>query len=543
MTILWPDPKLVAASITLFLVWLVTKILKSGRREPYLPPGPPTIPVLGNLHLFPSKSPQVKFTEWSHEYGDIYSLKISSGTAVVINSMEVAKELMDRRSAITADRPKHHMVNRVTDGLNLAHAQYSDTWRLLRKAVHTILTPKAVENHLPIQRAEATQVLYDFLTTPENFFKHIGRYSNSAIMSVLFGKRCPRYETPESTAFFESMEVWNRCLSPGAVPPVDLLPFLDYIPSRWAWWKGLALETREKQHKLYFGLLDECEQRVARGEENGSYMEGVLVEQKEMGLTREMVGYLGGVLLEAGSDTTSSFLKYLIIALIAFPRVQRKAQEEIDRVVGHERIPTLQDIENLPYIRALIKEVIRIRPVVPLVPHGTLADMEYRGFMIPKGTMIFVNTYGIYHNPEHFDNPETFDPERYVLHEYGIKEGVDPNTFRDNIAFGYGRRSCPGIHLAENSINLNTMNFIWAFNFELAKDNAGNEIKVDLDHYEKGGLLPNPLPFQCQIIPRNESVPNVVKREFKEATETFVKFERDLALDDKQWVDEQRGSL
>ncbi|KAK7029530.1 hypothetical protein VNI00_014407 [Paramarasmius palmivorus] len=519
MTILWPDPKLVAASITLFLVWLVTKILKSGRREPYLPPGPPTIPVLGNLHLFPSESPQVKFTEWGHEYGDIYSLKISSGTAVVINSMEVAKELMDRRSAITADRPKHHMVNRVTDGLNLAHAQY-----------------------------------------------------------LLFGKRCPRYETPESTAFFESMEVWNRCLSPGAVPPVDLLPFLDYIPSRWAWWKGLALETREKQHKLYYGLLDECEQRVARGEENGSYMEGVLVEQKEMGLTREMVGYLGGVLLEAGSDTTSSFLKYLIIALIAFPRVQRKAQEEIDRVVGHERIPTLQDIENLPYIRALIKEVIRIRPVVPLVPHGTLADMEYRGFMIPKGTMIFVNTCrrtqcysavrysqsitqmasiitpvciesvvweyrNLHGEAEHFDNPETFDPERYVLHEYGIKEGVDPNTFRDNIAFGYGRRSCPGIHLAENSINLNTMNFIWAFNFELAKDNAGNEIKVDLDHYEKGGLLPNPLPFQCQIIPRNESVPNVIKREFKEATETFVKFERDLALDDKQWVDEQRGSL
>jgi hypothetical protein len=182
----------------------------------------------------------------------------------------------------------------------------------MRKAAHTILTPKAVVNHLPIQvcpiqtfinprsinglmrcvprkRAETIQVLHDFLTTPDDFFKHIGRYANSVIMSVLFGKRCPRFETPESTAFFESMEIWNRCVSP-VVPPVDLLPFLDYIPERWAWWKGLALDTRAKQRRLYFGLLEECEKRMAKGEDNGSYMEEVLIRQGELGLSREMIG-------------------------------------------------------------------------------------------------------------------------------------------------------------------------------------------------------------------------------------------------------------
>ncbi|KAK7029529.1 hypothetical protein VNI00_014406 [Paramarasmius palmivorus] len=542
MSILLPDAKLTAV-VSLVLVWLISKVLKIGRREHYLPPGPPTIPVLGNIHLFASGSPHIQFSQWSHEYGDLYSLKISSATVLVINSMEIAKELMDKRSAITADRPKNHMVIRVTDGLNMAHAQYDDTWRTLRKAAHTILTPKAVETHLPIQRAEASQVLYDFLTSPENFFKHTKRYSNSTIMSLLFGKRCPRYETPESTAFFESMELWNRCLSPAGVPPVDLLPFLDYIPARWAWWKGLAQGTRHKQRKLYFGLLDECEQRMARGEENGSYMEDLLVNQKDMGLTREMAGYLGGVLLEGGSDTTSSFLQYLILALLAYPDVQRKAQAEIDHVVGQERMPDLEDIKDLPYIRALIKEVHRIRPLVPLVPHSTSADMEYRGFMIPKGTLLFANTYGILHNPQHFHEPEAFNPERYLLHEYGIQEGVDANSFRDNIGFGYGRRSCPGLYLAENSVNLNTMNLIWAFNFEPAKDSVGNEIKVDLDHYEKEGILPTPLPFECQIKPRSENIANVIKCEFKAATETFAKFERDLAPDDKRWVDELRRCL
>ncbi|KAK7032178.1 hypothetical protein VNI00_013352 [Paramarasmius palmivorus] len=560
---LWIGPKLSVVALILLATWLVPRILKVGRRERFLPPGPPTIPVLGNVHMLPTRSPHTKFAEWGLQYGGLYSLKISSGTAVVVNSMEVAKELMDKRSALTADRPKHHMVDKVTNGLNLALARYSDTWRDMRKAAHTILTPKAVVNHLPIQRAETVQVLHDFLTTPDDFFRHIGRYANSVIMSVLFGKRCPRFETPESTAFFESMEIWNRCVSP-VVPPVDLLPFLDYIPERWAWWKGLALDTRAKQRRLYFGLLDECEKRMAKGEENGSYMEEVLVRQKELGLSKEMIGsaaslmyshtlsadisasanrYLGGVLLEGGSDTTSSFLKYLLIVLIAFPHVQRKAQAEMDRVVGHERIPNLADLEHLPYIRALIKEVHRFRPVAPLVPHAALADIEYRGYMIPRGTTIFVNTYGIYHNPDHFDDPETFNPDRYLLHEYGIKKGVDPTIFRDNIVFGYGRRSCPGIHLAETNVNLNTMNLIWAFNFESLKDNSGHDIPVNPEHYDKEGLLPTPLPFKCHIQPRNQNVATIIKQEYKEATETFVKFERNLAPADQEWVYSMRKSF
>uniref|UniRef100_A0A0W0G8B7 Cytochrome p450 n=1 Tax=Moniliophthora roreri TaxID=221103 RepID=A0A0W0G8B7_MONRR len=181
-TIPWPDFDFVTLVLLFFLTWLVSKILRVGRRESYLPPGPPTIPILGNLHLFPTASPYIKFAEWGQQYGDIYSLKISSGNAVVVNSMEVAAELLDKRGATTADRPKLHMVDKVTGGLNLALCRYSDTWRVLRKAAHTILTPKAVEKHLPIQVAEATQILHDFLTNPDNFFEHIGRYSNSVVI-------------------------------------------------------------------------------------------------------------------------------------------------------------------------------------------------------------------------------------------------------------------------------------------------------------------------------------------------------------------------
>uniref|UniRef100_A0A0W0F869 Putative cytochrome P450 n=1 Tax=Moniliophthora roreri TaxID=221103 RepID=A0A0W0F869_MONRR len=231
------------------------------------------------------------------------------------------------------------------------------------------------------------------------------------------------------------------------------------------------------------------------------------------------------------------------MALIVFPDAQRKAQAEIDGVVGRERMPTLSDIKDLPYIQALIKEVHRFHPVSPIVPHATLADEEYRGFVLPKGTTILVNTYGIYNNPQHFDNPGTFNPERYLSHEFGVKEGVDASFFRDDLVFGYGRRACPGIYIARDSLNLNTMNLIWAFDFAPPKDDTGNEIPVSFDNHEKKCLVPVLLPFKCSIRPRCPNVVNIVEREFKEATETFVKFERDLAQADREWVNEVRGRL
>uniref|UniRef100_A0A0W0F4D7 Putative cytochrome P450 n=1 Tax=Moniliophthora roreri TaxID=221103 RepID=A0A0W0F4D7_MONRR len=513
----WPEFNFALSTTALLLLALLAiKLLKIGQREEFLPPGPPTVPVLGNLHVFPLESPHLKQVFISHAICHFLNfgsrLQMGPGTVVVINSMEAAKELMEKRSATTSGRPKNHMIDKITDGLSLSLVQYSDTWRTLRKAARAILTPKAVHSHLPIQRAEACQTMYDFLKSPENFFNHIGRYSNSVIMSILFGKRCPRYESVESTAFFDAAEAFNHALSP-SVPPVDLFPFLDYLPERWAWWKRLAREVKKMQHDLYFGLVDECEKRMQRGEHNGSFMEILLSKQKELDLNREMIGHLGGVLLEGATETTTSALRRIVLFLAAFPDAQRKAQEEIDRVIGHERSPILEDFKDLPYIQALIKEYRSPRTNEPLI--------------IPKGATIFVNTYAIYHDPDYFDEPETFLPERYLNSEYGTKPGAD--------------RVCPGIPVAENSLALNTMNFVWAFDFKLAKEDMNVNL-VDR-FFEKKGLVSMTLPFKCHIQPRNTNVSNIIEREYREAVETFIKFEKDLAPADKQWVDDLRKNF
>ncbi|KIK69489.1 hypothetical protein GYMLUDRAFT_35558 [Collybiopsis luxurians FD-317 M1] len=525
----------------LALSWLAFKLYKIGERHPSLPPGPSTVPILGNLHIFPTEFAHIKFTQWARQYGDIYSLKIGPGTAIVLTSMEAVKELMERRSASTVDRPPNFIADEVAGGLNMVLARYSEEWRILRKAAHAILTPNAVAAHVPIQIAESVQVMYDFLHTPEHFYTHLRRYSNSVIMSVLYGKRCPRYETHEATLFFEAQHLWELALEPGAHPPVDILPILKYIPRRWAPWKILCEKTRRLQQSLYFGLLDECKEKVQKGEENGCYMEEIIKRQEELSLDRELAGYLGGVMIEGGSDTTSSFLQSLCLLLVAFPEAQRKAQEEVDRIVGDQRIPSLDDVARLPYIQAVVKETHRMRPVAPLaVPHSNREAEQYRGYLIPEGSTIFVNNWGMFHDPDVFKDPEVFNPDRYIANEFGVKEGVDTSNFRENIPFGSGRRICPGIHLANNSLLINTMNLIWAFHFERAVDShSGQTIAVDIFDYQKG-ILTAPKPFKCRITCRSTRRAEIIEKELCDAIQIFETFEGNLSEDDKVWLKNTR---
>ncbi|KAK7051593.1 hypothetical protein VNI00_004572 [Paramarasmius palmivorus] len=475
--------------------------------------------------------------------------------------MDAVRELLDKRSKTTSGRPMSMAAELVTNGIHMALGRYDQAWKKQRNLVQTILTPAAVQRHYPIQvltmliiwsllltvvirkRAEAIQVLYDFLKTPENFFHHIARYSNSVIMSVLWGKRCPRHETKETIDIFVASRIWNELIAPGAIPPIDILPLLSYIPESWAKWKRQVRELKEKHRTTHLALFDECERRMKRGEGNGSYMEEVLSRQEEFGLTREILGYVGTVLIEGGSDTTSAALQTLILFLTAYPEVQQKAQAELDRVVGAERLPTLKDFDNLPYLQAIVKEAHRIRPVAPVgIPHATTQIENYEGYIIPSGTAIFFNTYGIYHDPELFEDPESFYPERFLLTEHGTKPGVDDSDFRANLVFGIGRRMCPGIHLARDSLALNTMNLLWAFNFKPAKDpDTGKDIPIDIWGYGEGLALV-PKPFKCQIVPRGEHVEEIVEREFRAASETFVKYEKELAQEDKEWVERVRES-
>ncbi|THU86337.1 cytochrome P450 [Dendrothele bispora CBS 962.96] len=465
------------------LIVLLYRLYRIGSRDSTLPPGPPTVPLLGNIHVFPSQSIHLKLSEWARKYGDFYSLKMGPETFIILSSAKAVKELLDMRGPSTADRPAAYIPEQVHEGYSLAFGRYSERWKLMRKTVHAILTPASVEETYPIQFAESVQLLYDLLHDPKSHFQHVRRLLVSIIFSVLYGKRVPRYESYEATSMFDLLHLEEQLFLPGAQLPVDTFPFLKYLPEGpLAPWKKKCRDLKGLHQRVYFGSLEQCKDRIDRGESVGCLMEQILERyQKEFGLTWQEVSYIGGTLLPGGIDTSTSLLQVLIMILSCHSEVQRKAQEEIDRVIGHDRIPQRDDIKNLPYIQAIIKELGRFNPPTPFgIPHVTIRDEEYRGYIVPKRSVVFQNQWGILHDPETFENPDQFWPHRYLLTKYGTKPGVDDSSFRDSIIFGAGRRICPGIHTANLTLTINVMNLLWAFTHSKAKDPlTGFEIPID----------------------------------------------------------------
>ncbi|KAF9468287.1 cytochrome P450 [Collybia nuda] len=514
-------------------LWLVWKILTVGRREKGLPPGPPTVPFLGNVHKFPAKHVAMKFTEWAKQYGAIYSLKISHSTAIVVSDMTVVKELMDMRAADTANRSTVHIGEVVTDGFHMALSPYgSDVWRISKKALQSFLAPQAITSYRPIAYGESTQMLYDVLHSPKDFYTHIQRATFSFTTSVVFGWRCPSYESQELSMFFESVRLWMK-LASSETPPIDLFPILKYVPERWASWKTVVKRTRELQHEIYFRMLGQAEHRLSEGESKGNdcFIERCIQNQASLGMSREFIAHLGGVCLEAGSETTSALVLSVLLCLVAYPEEQRKCQEEIDRVIGSSRSPVVTDYASLPYVQAFVREVHRFRPVAPLgMPHATMKDMEYRGYYIPKGATIFLNLWGVYHNPDSFDRPEEFLPERYLLSEHGTKPGANGDDFRNSLPFGSGKRLCPGMHLANTAAQLHIMNLLWGFKFDPAVDPKTGKslpVNINIDAYNSGVTLV-PVPFDCTITSRGRDREDIIEKQFIEVSETFVKFEQHL---------------
>jgi cytochrome P450 len=226
-------------------------------------------------------------------------------------------------------------------------------------------------------------------------------------------------------------------------------------------------------------------------------------------------------MIEAGSETTSGSFNSLVLYLMASPDVVKKAQDEISRVVGDERSPSWEHEEELPYIRAIVKELLRIRPVASVgSPRYTDGDIVYKNYMIPKDTVVTIFQYGIHADENRWAHPERFDPDRYE--GYNLKAGQyvgqgDPSK-RDHWSFGGGRRICPGMHLAENSLYILTANLLWAFTPQPPLDTPGKQepFEVTDDMYESGTTT-LPKPFKCRLIPRNETVLATLRAEWAQA--------------------------
>ncbi|KAH9039822.1 cytochrome P450 [Lactarius pseudohatsudake] len=463
------------------------------RGFPY-PPGPPPLPVIGNLLDVPKLSPWLGYANMSKKYGDVVCFQVLGQVVVVLCSPTAIKDLFEKRGELYADRTPFPVFEPEIMDVDWSFplSRTGKYWREGRRLLDRSLRPGATALHRHLIEEKTHAFLGQLLATPGAFRGHLRKI----VMHLTYG-----YDLKENDDMLvppkRVIEIMTQFVLPGAAL-INHLPFLRRLPSWVPWFKyePLAGECRELARRIRNEPIDFV---------RNSMREGTAVPSLATEYLHE-ADLLGG--LERQQATVAAMYS-LFLALILYPEVQKRAQAELDSVISRDRLPTYDDRPRLPYIEAMCKELMRWRMVTPVgLPHSPTDDDFYRGYFIPKGAVVIANGWAVLHDPELYPDPEAFNPDRF-LNEDG--------TFRDDpmisLAFGAGRRVCPARHFVDVTLFIVTASVLSVFNVTRAKDKDGNEIPVAVPPLES--VLPDVtvcVPgFECGITPRDKVAEDLIR--------------------------------
>ncbi|CAE6452922.1 unnamed protein product [Rhizoctonia solani] len=496
----------VAVSVPVVLGALSVFVYKQQQRKHKLPlpPSPKADPIIAHLRCMPSEYEEVVYKAWGDELGsNIISLNLLGQVIIVLNSVKDANELLVKRALQYSNRIQVPMLSspRLTGwGNGTALLNYGDRLRRQRKITHEVLQRHTLKSIWPAM-VKQTRMSMQRIPDTTDLEAEITRMVGAVVLQSAYG-----YEATEvGDPMVEIGKAGVRGFSDASMPAdflVNVLPWLEYIPSWFpgAQWKRNAMVWSKTREDVITIPFEWTKEQMAAGVAQPSTLNSILtgLASKESNLDRveeeDRIKWAIASLYAGAIDTTTASILVFVVAMIHNPDVQTKAQEELDAVLGNQRLPTMEDQDSLPYISRVIKEVLRWRPVVPLgVPHACAEDDTYKGYAIPKGAVVMGNAWAMCHNPEVYSNPESFNPDRFI----------DPAT-PDPPVFGFGRRICPGQHFAEASLFLALATMLAIFDIQPAKDKQGNSIIPDSKLKGKS-LIRLPPPFQCSIKPRLEA--------------------------------------
>ncbi|KIM62440.1 hypothetical protein SCLCIDRAFT_24975 [Scleroderma citrinum Foug A] len=508
---------LLGASLTSITAYLVQRTVFKRNPAP-LPPGPTPLPILGNLFDLPKERPWLTYAEWGKKFGTVLlgtmpEASIFGQHLIILNSSKAAIEMLDKKSIKYSDRPVLPLVG---DLLGCKHSlpllSYGDTFRETRKWFHRIIgTRAAVEEFSDFESMEIHKFLKRVLTDPERLADHLRMTVGVIALRIAYGYQVNQENDPLINLAREAVSIFSKASAPGAFL-VDSIPILKYVPE---WVPGAGFQRQAREWKAVMDQVTDVPYDFVKGQiEAGMALKSytsVLLEGRMSDLSEEEVisikwsasSFFGG-----GADTSVAALYAMFLAMILFPGVQKKAQAELDAIIGPERLPTLSDRQSLPYMEALVKEVHRWHAVSRLgVPHRTSDDDIHNGYYIPKGSLIIPNIWAMLNNPLSYTEPEEFRPERFLVHD-GTQPETDPRT----ICFGFGRRICPGLQLADASVWLLTAMTLAVFNITKAvEDNV--EITPQVDASSLG--VSHPESFKCSILPRSAKTLELIQQDIQ----------------------------
>ncbi|XP_050370808.1 phenylacetaldehyde oxime monooxygenase CYP71AN24-like [Argentina anserina] len=471
-------------SLLLLSIFILFSSSKSGSKLKS-PPSPTKLPLIGNLHQL-GTLPHRSLGNLSKKHGPLMLLHLGQVPTLVVSSAEMAKEVMKTHDSVFCSRPKLTATNKlVYGGYDIGFSPYGEYWRQLRKlSVQELLSVKRVQQFQYAREEEVGEMVNNIRKacrgqSPINLSEMLIRASGNIMSRCVLGRK-----------IVGENGCWFGELSRTVMTQLMVFSVEDFFPSfRWIdSLTGLTARLNKTFVKAdgFLDLLIE-EHRTANKEVDSKDFVDILLQcQKDsmldFKLTRDNLKGILWDMLIGGSDTSSTALEWLMVELLRNSNVMARLQQEVRRVVGKKARVEVSDIEQMDYLKCVIKEALRLHPPGPLLlPRETIAAVELGGYHIPAKTRVLVNAFAIQRDPELWDRPEEFLPERFEGHSVDFK-GQDFQF----ITFGGGRRVCPGMNMAVAAVQYELANLVYWFDWKLPSSES--VLAETLDMTEVYGL-------------------------------------------------------
>ncbi|KAG1857923.1 cytochrome P450 [Suillus tomentosus] len=478
----------ISALAICFLALLALSRRTASPHRKHLPPGPTPIPFLGNVFDIKADAPWISYATMQKTYGDIIYTRALNMEIIVLNSEEVADGLLDRPYVATSDVFGWDWTTPLT--------RYGERFRIHRRLYHQVFRSEAALTYRRRQLQEAYKMLTLILHDPTHYDGHFKVFAASVVLSVTYGYDIASHNDIVCDAAKRGTDLFTRIATPERAALFGAFSLLMKLPS---WISGLGLKDAILSKQYDKDMMDLPYNHVHHNMANGSVQTSMVSNALERyhisedADNPEMVTEIkasAAVAYAASIETTVASLLIFTLAMMNNPEVQERAQAEIDKVVGIDRLPTFDDLPALPYVGALIREVKRWHPVTPLaLPHSNTEDDFYRGYFIPKGAVIAPNIWAMAHNPKKYPEPESFHPDRFLNPDGTLNDDTVPWVF------GFGRRRCPGRHVGDASLWSAIACILAAFTIQKP---VGQEPTIEW----ASGLASHPLPFPCRFVSR-----------------------------------------
>ncbi|KAJ0792325.1 putative premnaspirodiene oxygenase [Helianthus annuus] len=466
--------------VVAFLIFVFMLLKLTKKSTPNLPPGPWKLPLIGSIHHLGSSLPHQRLRDLADKYGPLMHLQLGELSVVVVSSPETAKEVMKTHDLNFADRPSVYASSVICNGAtNFTFAAYGDFWRRVRKiCTQELLSPMRVQSFGPTREEEVSKFIKsisEHIGSQINLSERIFSLTYGITAKAAFGKKCKDEE------LFIAL-VKDASAAAAGFNISDLFPSATLLPLVTGF-KAKLEKIRDRFQEIAGNIIEEHKiKKVASNvdvsNEDEDFVD-VLMRFEECGdvkfpLSEANIKAIILDIFTGGSETSSTTVEWAMSEMLKHPKILKQTQTEIRKVVNKRGTIDETCIQEILFLKLVIKETLRLHPPAPLLlPRESRERCEINGYEIPAKSKVIVNAWAVNRNPKWWKDPEVFNPERFLDNSIDFK-GLN----FEYIPFGGGRRVCPGISFGLANVDLPLVKLLYHFDWKLPDGIASEELDM-----------------------------------------------------------------